>query len=1193
MIKCFASASRRVLRAMLVVVCAAAAAGFGGIRAQEAEQLPFSVIGKGGREAEPAVIESAPDAPLASWVTAAPYPIAIGRYGFAQVGQVFFVVSGVSNGTITNTVRSYSPVSNTWGDRAAIPVASEAPAAAHFGGKLYVADGDGGTNLMRIYDIAANTWSAGPARPGATSSFGAGAGAHNGKVYVIGGGSGTGGSTLTSIYDVVTNTWSTGPAAPAAYHLGGYAQSGRYLYLVGSITIDPNMNSAVTMRLDMETNTWSTGPAFTPQRADFGLAVAGSKLVALGGDANGGGYFNSSTDVSELDTAVWPGGAWTNSPNPLPSARQGNTAGFFSVARTGAEIWSVGGLRGPSSPFTWLAENLLRPTSPPPWFPLASAPAPVARYGFAQAGQHSYVISGLTTGSTITSAVLRYEAALDTWASRAAIPVGSQAPAAVYYEGKIYVADGGGGGNLMRIYSTVANTWTAGAARPGVGSSFGAAAGAYNGKVYVVGGGGTPTTVTSIYDIASNTWSTGPAAPAGFFMGGYAQIGRYLYLVGGYGGSPANSTTTMRLDMATDTWSTGPAFTPQRADFGLATSGNRLIAIGGDLSGGGFFEPSAQVDDLDVSHWPSGAWSTSAVPLPSARQGNRGGFFTTPATGGEIWSTGGIALGNVYLSDNLLRGQRRFTTCQDYQVSQSTGSIVPGTTDTGNHCDDCNTAVTLPFPVTVYNQTFTTIRVSSNGHAQFVSNNEAFANGFLPAAIFDVAIMPFWDDMRTDGAGGGIFTSVTGTAPNRAFNIEWRTTPFNGVGAANFQLRFFEGSSRFEVIYGNSSGSYSGTAGVQAGFGGLFTQQFGPASPLPASGTRLTYNIGCCPAINFTGSLGLNSPTYPGTSGIQPGRLNRFPPASTCSAPKTFPGLFDTAGRTYDAYTFFNSGPATCVTFRVTTPCTGSNFIFPVAYLGSFDPANPGANYLGDSGDSPNPSGTFSVNVPANSSVVLGIHEVTPGGGCQSYNVTVEGVGCGPLPQAVVSRKSHAGTPFDLPLPLTGAPGVECRLGGATNDYQLVLNFATPVTLLGTPQAEVISGTGTVGSSGASNGGVATVSDNVITLPLTNVTNAQALTVRLNAATNGGPVGDIVIPLKLLIGDTNGDSVVNSGDAIQTRSRAGQAASATTFRSDVNTDGFINSGDSIAIRARSGTSVSGAAEVERGTVETEAPAPQE
>src|SRR5437899_1253443 len=43
-----------------------------------------------------------------------------------------------------------------------------------------------------------------------------------------------------------------------------------------------------------------------------------------------------------------------------------------------------------------------------------------------------------------------------------------------------------------------------------------------------------------------------------------------------------------------------------------------------------------------------------------------------------------------------------------------TCTVVPGTTDIGNHCDDCDTSVTLPFPVTLYNRTFSSVNVSSN-----------------------------------------------------------------------------------------------------------------------------------------------------------------------------------------------------------------------------------------------------------------------------------------------------------------------------------------------------------------------------------------------------------------------------------------------------------------------------------------------
>ena len=55
----------------------------------------------------------------------------------------------------------------------------------------------------------------------------------------------------------------------------------------------------------------------------------------------------------------------------------------------------------------------------------------------------------------------------------------------------------------------------------------------------------------------------------------------------------------------------------------------------------------------------------------------------------------------------------------------------------------------------------------------------------------------------------------------------------------------------------------------------------------------------------------------------------------------------------------------------------------------------------------------------------------------------------------------------------------------------------------------------------------------------------------------------------VLLGDTNGDGVVNAGDALETRNRSGQITNATNFYSDVTIDGVINSGDATIVRSRS------------------------
>ncbi|HEY0725303.1 MAG TPA: PKD domain-containing protein, partial [Pyrinomonadaceae bacterium] len=176
------------------------------------------------------------------------------------------------------------------------------------------------------------------------------------------------------------------------------------------------------------------------------------------------------------------------------------------------------------------------------------------------------------------------------------------------------------------------------------------------------------------------------------------------------------------------------------------------------------------------------------------------------------------------------------------------------------------------------------------------------------------------------------------------------------------------------------------------------------------------------------------------------------------------------------------------------------------------------------------------------------------------------GVNPPPQPPSIVSRKTHgtAGT-FDINLPLTGTPGIECRSGGSNSDHEVVFTFASAVTLSGatvTPQA---------GMSGSMVGAPNISPDGrTVTLHLTNVTDAQTIAITLAGVSNGASTNDIAVPMSLLVGDTNADRVVNAGDVLQTRNRSGGPASSTSFRSDVNTDGAVNSGDTLIIRARSG-----------------------
>jgi hypothetical protein len=162
-----------------------------------------------------------------------------------------------------------------------------------------------------------------------------------------------------------------------------------------------------------------------------------------------------------------------------------------------------------------------------------------------------------------------------------------------------------------------------------------------------------------------------------------------------------------------------------------------------------------------------------------------------------------------------------------YTIAQIGGSIVPGTTDTGNHGDDTVVTIALPFSYTLYDQTFTSINLSSNGNAQFTTTDTTFTNVCLPWAAHNYTIFPYWDDLYLVNSGFGIFTSISGSSPNRIFNIEWRAQYFPGSGSAGFELRLYEGQTRFDIIYGTlTNGNTSATAGVQKDIVPNFTQYF-------------------------------------------------------------------------------------------------------------------------------------------------------------------------------------------------------------------------------------------------------------------------------------------------------------------------------------------------------------------------------
>ncbi len=106
----------------------------------------------------------------------------------------------------------------------------------------------------------------------------------------------------------------------------------------------------------------------------------------------------------------------------------------------------------------------------------------------------------------------------------------------------------------------------------------------------------------------------------------------------------------------------------------------------------------------------------------------------------------------------------------------------------------------------------------------------------------------------------------------------------------------------------------------------------------------------------------------------QLGRIFRDAIPSTCPS-KVYPGIFNPATTyNYETFTYPNtSGAAACVTVNFDPDNTGANpcttNAHASAYIGSYDPNNQAANFVGDVGSSL--AQPFSFEVPANSDLVL------------------------------------------------------------------------------------------------------------------------------------------------------------------------------------------------------------------------------
>ncbi len=134
--------------------------------------------------------------------------------GAGVVNGVIYVVGGYNGGVTLSSMEAYTPGTNSWAPKAALPSPRGSPAGVGvINGKLYVAGGTTGTsgvtNTLYAYTPSTNTWAT---RAPMNTPRGCGASAViAGQLYVYSGDCNTTASSTFQRYNPASNSWTVLP----------------------------------------------------------------------------------------------------------------------------------------------------------------------------------------------------------------------------------------------------------------------------------------------------------------------------------------------------------------------------------------------------------------------------------------------------------------------------------------------------------------------------------------------------------------------------------------------------------------------------------------------------------------------------------------------------------------------------------------------------------------------------------------------------------------------------------------------------------------------------------------------------------------------------------------------------------------------------------------------------------------------
>jgi serine/threonine protein kinase/N-acetylneuraminic acid mutarotase len=377
------------------------------------------IIVTGGVDANGALLNTTEIFDGNSWTLGTPIPTPRQMLAAASDGKLVYAVGGTNGNADLATVEAYDPAAKTWTPLPALPEARSDLGVAIADGRLVAVGGVSSGQVLKsvaVFDLMAKTWAGLPDM--ATARHGMAADAVEKSVYAIGGSTTVGDTQVISSAEVLklparkiqpASQWRTLPDAPTARLMMAWAVLDNKIWIMGGLRNGGALQTVESY--DPHTGAWQTGPplpiplhhavaatyrgevvvlggasdqladasnkvfalrggnwvelpSLTHARAAPAAAVAGDKLVVVGGQ-------NAKQLVPQ--TEVFDGNSWKDAPD-LPTPRE-----HLAAVSDGTYVYAIGG-RFLSADKNSAAFERFDPQSGT-WTKLVGMPTPRGSYG--------------------------------------------------------------------------------------------------------------------------------------------------------------------------------------------------------------------------------------------------------------------------------------------------------------------------------------------------------------------------------------------------------------------------------------------------------------------------------------------------------------------------------------------------------------------------------------------------------------------------------------------------------------------------------------------------------------------------------------------------------------------------------------------------------------------------------------------